>query len=164
MTYAFAQSATATITTSAEALFAYLDDQASLGSHMEKPSMMMMGGTMHYILDAAAGRAVGSVIRMEGRFLWIGLTVEEVVTERDPPRRKSWQTRGVPRLIIMGGYRMGFQIAPQNDAQLLSVAIDYDWPASGIGRMLAALLARTYARWCVGRMARDAARHFRQDA
>ena len=56
--------ATAIIPAAPDRVFARLDDLALLGSHMEKPSMMMMGGKMTYELDDAQGRAVGSVIRM----------------------------------------------------------------------------------------------------
>jgi hypothetical protein len=66
----------------APALFDHLDDQQRLAAHMEKPSMMMMGGRMSYELDAAKGRAVGSVIRMGGSVLWLNLFVEEVIAER----------------------------------------------------------------------------------
>ncbi len=39
MTYAHAAQAITDIATSADVLFDYLDDQASLGSHMQKPSI-----------------------------------------------------------------------------------------------------------------------------
>jgi len=142
------------------ALFAHLDDQERLASHMEKPSMMMMGGRMFYEFDADKGRAVGSVIRMGGSFLWIKLLVEEVVTVRDPPRLKVWETRGIPTLIIIGAYRMGFEISPADATSRLRVFIDYQRPSGVIGRVLGFLFAPLYARWCVGRMAKDAERHF----
>lgn len=142
------------------ALFAHLDDHERLGSHMEKPSMMMMGGRMSYEFDADKGRAVGSVIRMGGSFLWLRLFVEEVVTVRDPPRLKTWETHGVPRLVIIGGYRMGFEISPANATSRLRVFIDYQRPSGVIGQVLGSLFAPLYARWCVSRMAKDAERHF----
>lgn len=142
------------------ALFAHLDDQVQLGSHMEKPSMMMMGGRMFYEFDANKGRAVGSVIRMAGNFLWLRLLVDEVITVREPPRLKVWETRGEPRLLIIGAYRMGFEISSANAASALRVFIDYQWPSGVIGRVLGALFAPFYARWCVSRMAKDAERHF----
>ncbi|MDB5526542.1 MAG: hypothetical protein JWM58_4305 [Rhizobium sp.] len=46
MTYAHSAEAVVMVDASAEALFDYLDDQERLGSHMQKPSMMMMGGRM----------------------------------------------------------------------------------------------------------------------
>jgi hypothetical protein len=141
-------------------LFAHLDDQERLASHMEKPSMMMLGGRMFYEFDADKGRAVGSVIRMGGNFLWLKLLVEEVITVREPPRLKTWETRDAPQLVVIGAYRMGFEISPANDASALRVFIDYQRPSGVIGQALGALFAPFYARWCVSRMAKDAVRHF----
>lgn len=36
-------------------VFARLDDQARFGEHMERPSLMMAGGSMSYELDDAGG-------------------------------------------------------------------------------------------------------------
>ena len=44
---------------------------------------------------------------MNGRILGLKLSLDEVVTERDPPARKVWETVGVPRLLVIGPYRMG---------------------------------------------------------
>lgn len=69
-------------------------------------------------------------------------------------------TIGRPRLIVIGAYRMGFDIARDGAGSLLRVFIDYELPATLIGRVLGFLFAPMYARWCVARMARDAQRHF----
>lgn len=142
------------------ALFDHLDDQERLAAHMNKPSMMMMGGRMFYEFDAGRGRSVGSIIGMGGNFLWFNLFVEEAITEHERPHRKTWQTRGLPRLIIIGAYRMGFEIVEAGAASRLRVFIDYDQPTSLIGKLLGALFAPMYARWCVQRMAEDAKRTF----
>lgn len=148
------------VAASAAALFDHLDDQERLAAHMEKPSMMMMGGRMFYEFDAAKGRAVGSVIRMGGSFLWLRLFVEEVITDHEPPRLKIWETRGAPKLVIMGAYRMGLEIDPIDAGSRLRVFIDYQRPADLVGRVLGALFAPVYARWCVGRMAKNAPSQF----
>ena len=160
MTYSHADEATVEVRAPAQELFDHLDDQARLGAHMEKPSMMMMGGAMTYEFDEAKGLAVGSVIKMGGSFLGIKLHVEEVVTEHIPPRRKTWETRGWPRILIVGGYRMGFEITPSGERSNLRVFIEYDHPPTLIGRILAVVFAPMYARWCVSRIANDAARRF----
>lgn len=143
-----------------QALFDYLDDQERLAAHMNRPSLMMAGGRMAYAFDAARGRAVGSLIRMSGAFLGVPLFVEEVVTERERPWLKIWETRGVPRLLIIGGYRMGFEINDSKGMSRLRVFIDYDLPRSFVGRLLGLVFAPAYARWCVERMAKDAQRGF----
>jgi hypothetical protein len=160
MVYPFTESATTEVAAAPERLFEHLDDHARLAMHMERRSMMMMGGRMTYTFDEAKGRAVGSVIRMGGSFLGISLGVEEAVIERDPPRRKVWETIGHPRLLVIGAYRMGFEIEPRDDRSELRVFIDYSHPASPMGRVLGRLSAGAYARWCVRRMADDAVEHF----
>lgn len=154
------EEASATINASPKRLFDYLDDYAQLAAHMEKPSMMMMGGRMTYEFDEAKGRAVGAVIKMGGRFLGVGLSVEEIVVERMSPRRKVWETRGRPRLLVIGAYRMGFDVTPADEGSRLRVFIDYDRAPSLAGRILGAAFGPIYARWCVKRMAVDAERHF----
>jgi len=143
------------------AVFDYLDDPKRLGAHMEKPSAVMLGGNMRYAFDSGGGRTIGSVIAMQGSVAGLDLDVEEVVTERSPSR-KIWETRGEPHLLIIGAYRMGFDIEPAPAGAKLTVFIDYDLPRRGLQRVLGAAVGRLYARWCVSRMAKDAARHFQE--
>ena len=142
---------------SATSLFARLDDHRRLASHMEKPSWMMAGATMRVEADALQGQAVGSLIRVSGRVLGMDLEVEEVVTERTAPWRKTWETRSQPRLLVIGAYRMGFTIAPREARSHLVVFIDYRLPQRGFARVLGLLFGRAYAAWCTGRMTTDAA-------
>ena len=145
-------------------VFAYLDDQTRLAAHMEKRSMMMLGGRMTYAFDAGQGRAVGSVIRMGGHFLGLALVVVEVVTERTPPASKTWETRGPQRLLIIDSYVMGFETRAITEGTNARVYIDYRLPSSLPGRWLGLLFAGVYARWCVSRMLDDASRHFQTGA
>jgi hypothetical protein len=69
LTYTRSAQAFAEVDASPEVLFEYLDDPRRIGTHMQRPSTMMLGGRMSYVLDAAAGRAVGSVIRMRTEWL-----------------------------------------------------------------------------------------------
>jgi len=153
--------ATGTVAATPELLFEHLDDPHRLSSHMEKRSMAMMGSTMALDTDALGGRAVGSVIRMNGRMLAVPLALEETVTRREPPLLKAWDTNGEPRLLMIGAYRMGFRIAPAPPGSLLTVFIDYALPSAALPRLLGRLFAPAYARWCCRRMLADAAAHFR---
>ena len=92
--------------------------------------------------------------------LAINLAVEEVITERAPPLRKTWETRGEPRLLVVGSYRMGFIISPKGDRSRLSVFIDYQLPLRGVAYLLALIFGRVYAAWCTRRMATDAVAAF----
>ena len=135
------------------ALFEHLDDQTRLSAHMSKRSWKMGWGKMETILDAQGGRAVGSHIVLRGRVLGILLDLDEVVTERVPPTRKTWETVGEPRLLVIGAYRIGFTITSRTTAASeLCVTIDYDLPRRGLAFILGRLFGRSYARWCTRQM------------
>ena len=115
---------------------------------------------MEIELDDGLGQRVGSRIRLSGRVFGIPLSVEELVTERNPPHRKVWETTGRPRLLVIGPYRMGFEITSQESGSLLRVLIDYALPEGAVEHWLGYVLGRYYARWCTQRMVDDAVRHF----
>jgi hypothetical protein len=146
---------------SPQQLFAHLDDPTRLGRHMAKPSAMMLGGSMTYEIDERGGREIGSMIRMDGAMLGVRLSVEEVVTERIPPRRKVWETRGPQQMLVIESYRMGFDIKPDGTGAHATIFIDYVPSQKGIARLLGALFGPIYARWCVRRMAQDVQAHFK---
>lgn len=155
--YTLHEESSANIKASPARIFAALDDPARLSSHMSKSSWQMGGGKMETTVDAQQGRAVGSHIILRGRVLGIELFVEEVVTAHDVPLRKEWETIGTPRLLVIGPYRMSFDLNGSDGGSRLRVAIDYELPARGVGRVLGLLFGRAYARWCTRRMVKDAA-------
>ncbi|MEX0803301.1 MAG: SRPBCC family protein [Candidatus Binatia bacterium] len=152
--------ATALVAAQPQNVFAYADDPARLSSHMSESSWMMGGGRMQTELDAGRGKTVGSRIRLSGRVFGLELSVEEIVTARVPPQRKVWETTGSPRLLVIGHYRMGFEIASQEKGSLLRVYIDYALPQEGPARWLGLLLGRYYARWCTQQMVSDIVKRF----
>jgi len=145
----------------AEAVFSRLDDPKLLSAHMSRSSWMMAGSHMALELDASQGRAVGASIRMGGRVLGIALSLEETVTERSPPWRKAWATTGTPKLLVIGQYRMGYELTPQGHSSLLRVFIDWALPETPPARWFGRLFGGLYARWCTRRMADDARDYFR---
>jgi hypothetical protein len=147
--------ASATIAGAAESIFAVADEPDLLTKHMGRPSLMMGGGSMQCDLDALAGKAVGSVIRLTGKAFGLLIAADEVVEERSPPFRKIWATIGAPQLVVIRDYRMGFEIAEAAIGCQLRVWIDYAMPQSGLRLWLGRLLAPTFARWCVGNMVRE---------
>lgn len=151
--------AAARVAATPHTVFAHLDDQTRLAEHMSKPSLMMGGGKMTYDFDEQKGQAVGSHIRMGGSAFGLQLYLDEVVTERTPPRRKLWRTVGRPKLVVVGSYEMGFDLSAVDEGSALRVWIDYELPPRGLGRFVPAL-GDAYARWCVEQMVRDAVRAF----
>jgi Polyketide cyclase / dehydrase and lipid transport len=143
-----------------EEVFTYVDDPTRLSSHMSESSWMMGGSRMRIELDDNRGQRVGSRIRMSGRIFGRRLSLEEVVTEHNFPHRKVWETTGTPNLMVIGRYRMGFEVAPQGNGALLRVHIDYALPEGAPARWFGYLLGRRYARWCARRMVNDAVKHF----
>ncbi len=164
MSYGYSAVSRVRIQASVEALFDYLDDHRRLAGHMSQPSMMMLGGRMSYQFDRSEGREIGGRIRMTGTFLGMKLRVEETIVERWPPTRKVWETTGRPLLLVIGPYRMGFEIEAAQEGSDLRVFINYDLPPTMAGRLIGSFLGPTYARWCVDRIASDAAIRFQQSA
>jgi hypothetical protein len=149
---------------SAERAFSQLDDHRRLSSHMSKPSWKMGGGRMQIEFDAAQGKSVGSRIRLAERVFGVDICVDEVVVEHRPPVRKVWETVGSPRLLVIGHYRMGFELTPQATGSVLRVFIDYSLPETMPGRWLGRLLGLQYAKWCTQQMVDDAVKHFAKPA
>lgn len=115
---------------------------------------------MRTTFDSGLGQLVGSHIRLSGRVFGVGLYVEEVVTEREPPRRKEWETIGRPNLLVIGDYRMGFEVIPQPNGSQFRVFIDYALPKKAPFRWLGYLFGKSYAKWCTRQMAEGVAAYF----
>jgi hypothetical protein len=154
------EESSAVISASRERVFAALDDHSRLSSHMSKSSWRLGGAKMEIVVDAQQGRSVGSHIILRGSVLGVSLFVEEVVVAHDAPVRKTWETIGTPRLLVVGPYRMSFELQGSGTGTRLCVAIDYELPVRGVERLLGRLFGRLYARWCTQQMVRDAARLF----
>lgn len=154
----------ALVSASPERVFAFIDDHERLSSHMSQSSWQMGGGRMKTSLDNGRGQRVGSHIRMSRSVLGLELSLDEVVTERAPPRRKAWETVGSPRLLVIGPYRMGFEVTQAGSGSTLRVFIDYAFPTAWPGRWLGRVFGGYYARWCTQSMVNDAARQFASGA
>lgn len=144
----------------AEDVFAFVDDFTRLSSHMGTSSIMMMGSSMQTSFDAGLGRTVGSHVRMSGKIFGYSLFLDEVVREREPPRHKEWETVGTPRLLVIRGYRLGFDVATTGKSARLNVFIGYDLPATPGQRLLGKIFAPVYAKWCVRQMIDGAGANF----
>ena len=92
--YPLRDSVAVAVAAAPDALFALLDDPTRLGAHMQRRSWRTAGMRMDYVLDERRGQVVGAPIGLRGRLVGLRLNVDEVVIERDPPRRKVWETTG----------------------------------------------------------------------
>ena len=146
----------ALVNASAEDVFAFVDDHARFSSHMGESSWMMGGGRMSVDLDPSQAQAVGSHIRLSGCVFGVRLYLDEVVTWRDPPINKVWETVGVPQLLVIGAYKMGVQITPVSGGSRMRVFIDYERPKGWSTYWLGLLFGRFYANWCVKQILRGA--------
>lgn len=138
----------------------FVDDHSRLSSHMNESSWIMGGGRMSVELDDAKGQAVGSHIRLSGRVLGVPLYLDEVVTRRDAPREKVWETVGAPQLLVIGDYAMGVHVSPSRNGSRLRVFIHYAFSAGWVTYWLGRLFGGVYARWCVAQMLTGASNHF----
>lgn len=152
------EQAQARLAASVPKAFDWLDDHRHLSSHMASSSWMMAGSSLHTEFDERRFRAVGSRLRMHGRVLGLPLALQEQVVVREPPRRKAWETVGEPSLLVIGAYRVGFELEAAGGGAALTLRIDYQLPLRGVARCLGLMLGRAYARWCVRTMVRDAQR------
>lgn len=142
----------------AEKVFAYIDDHTRFSSHMNKSSWMMGGGKMETKVDEGKGQKIGSHILLSGTAFGIKIFLDEVVTSHQPPLIKTWETVGVPKLLIVGSYGMGIEIKSLNDQSQLRVYIDYDLPPTNtwLGRLFSGI----YAKWCVRQMIKGTREEF----
>lgn len=152
---------TALIAAAPEDVFAFIDDHSRFAAHMSGSSWMMGGGRMVVDVDAAKGQAIGSHIRLSGKAFGIRLFLDEVVIRRNPPAVKIWETVGRPRLLVIGAYRMGVEIAVDTRGSQLRVFIDYDLP-KGPTLVLGWLFGGYYAKWCVKQMLASTSERFRE--
>lgn len=150
--YPFHFEACADVADSPRSVFDALDDHRRLAAHMTSNSPMMAGARMTIHVDEGGGQAVGSHIGMAGRVLGVALRVDEVVTLYEPPSRKVWETVDEPRLLVIGRYRMGFDVESLGAGSRVRMWIDYRLPAGGFARWLGAVAHRFYARWCTQQM------------
>ena len=154
--YPFHQRIKVDVAAAAPQVFGILDNHRRLAAHMEKPSIMMAGATMHGATDTLNGRSVSSLINVRTLILGVNLAGDEVVTERIPPLCKICETQGEPRLLVIGSYLMGFTISDRGNRSRLAVFIHYQLPRNGFPRVFGLIFGGVYAAWCTRRLATDA--------
>ena len=156
MTWTRSLEETVVVGAAATTVFAWLDEPRNTGFHMSRPSLAMLGGALRLERVSAQTTGVGATYRSWGRVLGLPIDFTTAVTQWVPGREKTWRTVGKPRLIVLGDFQMRFSLASRDGGTNVVMAIDYSLPTRGIGRLVGAVLAAPYARWCLRRMVRDA--------
>jgi hypothetical protein len=141
--------------------FEHIDQPERLSAHMARPSWQLAGASMTIETDGGGGRRVGSHVRLADRMLEILLRVEGVVVEREPPKLKTWETIGQPRLMVIGRYHTSVRMDAWNDRSHVTISIDYALPAGAPVRWLGKAFGSLYANWRVRQMVRDLVHRFR---
>ncbi len=140
------------INASPERVFRYLDNMQSVGEHMMKSSMPLMGGKLKLERLSSNPTGVSATYRYRGRVLFLPIDFSETVIEWVETKRKIWKTIGTPKLIILGNYEMGFELEQTQEGTKAHLWIDYEIPRPWFGRILGMLLADWYSRWCLRMM------------
>lgn len=139
-------------------VFDLVDDHARYYAHVLRLARLL-GGRLDLRMDGDEARKAGSRITLAGRLFGQPLLLEEVVTRREPPYAKSWETVGTPRFLIVGGYRHDVRIEPDGGGSRLHAAFEYDLPAGG---WLRRKIGDVYGRKCVRELVQSAAKHFQR--
>jgi hypothetical protein len=147
---------TTTIAAPPARVFAWLDNPRNTGWHMSRPSLAMLGGALRVERLSAMATGVGATYRSWGRVLGLRLDFTTTVVRWVADREKVWRTIGDARLIVIGHFEMRFGIDPVDGGARLIMALEYELPSRGWGRLFGQVLAAPYARWCLRRMCRDA--------
>lgn len=145
----------------APSIFTFADEHRNFSAHMNQSSVMMGGGKMETRIDQGEGKKLGSHIEMQGKVFGLSLYLDEVITVREPPYRKVWQTVGDVKLIVIDTYQLGFEITPQGNQSILKVFIDYNLPKTIPTHILGILFGKSYAKWCVRQMISTTTEHFK---
>jgi len=147
---------TTTVSAPPARVFAWLDNPRNTGWHMSRPSLAMFGGALRVERLSATATGVGATYRSWGRVLGLRIDFTTTVVRWVADREKIWRTIGDPRLIVIGHFEMRFAVDPVDGGARLTMALEYELPSRGCGRLLGRALAAPYAKWCLRRMCRDA--------
>lgn len=145
------------IPASPEDIFDYVDDHSNFYSHVIKFTKLL-GGRMELQFDDGQGKSVSSHIRLFGNVLGKSLSLEEVVTKRERPSVKSWETVGTPNFLVVGKYQYTINIELKDKGSLLFVTFDFSPPEKS--GWLRRSISNVYAKICAREMAKMTRKYF----
>ena len=147
------------INSSAENVFAYMDNLGNTGMHMTQSSTMMMGSKLELEQLSENTTGVDSKFRWHGKMMGFTMDFTVVVTKWVKDKEKVWETIGQAKMIILGWYRMRLLITPEGQNTKAELSITYTKPKNILFRVIAFFLAPWYANWCLNSMLEDSKRN-----
>ena len=146
---------------SPEEVFVCIDDLGVTGMHMTKSSMPMMGGKMVLEFLSANRTGLNTKYRWTGKVLWMVMDFTVVVTKWVFGKKKSWETEGLAKMIIMSWFRMDLKVSGNEQRATATLSISYERPKGFFNRLLSFILADWYCRWCLKNMLNDTERQLK---
>jgi hypothetical protein len=140
---------------SAEAVFNCIDDLSVTGMHMTESSMPMMGGKMGLEYLSPSKTGLNTKYRWTGKMLGMALDFTVLVTKWVKGKEKSWETEGIPKMIIYSWFRMDLAVEGDHQKSTAHLSISYERPKGFLNRILSFILADWYCRWCLKNMLND---------
>lgn len=138
-------------------VFDYVDDHSRYYSHVIKFARLL-GGHMDLQMDESHGQSVGSHIRLSGKVFGRSLSLEEVITKREVPYIKTWETVGTPKFLIVGKYQYTVRVESKDHGSFLNISFDFSPPKkSGWFRLF---LSNIYSKMCAGEMVKMTRNYF----
>jgi hypothetical protein len=130
------------IHSTAEKIFAYMDDIANTGMHMTKSSMPMMGSKLELkqLSENAAG--LNSKFRWFGKMMGFTMDFTIAVTKWIKDKEKVWETIEKAKMIILGWYQMRLVISPEGQNTKAELSIAYTNPKNIFFKFIAFFLHR----------------------
>jgi hypothetical protein len=143
-----------------EKVFSFMDDYSKTGMHMTESSTMMMGSKLQLEQLSPNATGIGATYRWFGKMMGMTIDFTQTVSKWVQGVEKEWKTNGDVKIIIMGWYRMFWNLKPVEGGTLATIGIDYSAPREWYFKVLSFLFGGMYSRWCLNSMLRDTKKAF----
>ena len=146
-----------------ERVFETMDDLGVTGMHMTQSSAMMAGSKFRLTFLTSQQKGTGTCYRWYGNFLGMKIDFTVVVTRWIYGIEKVWETVGKPRLLIFSWFSMYLHTTKLTNGTLAELSISYKKPNGWFFRLVSALFAKKYCRWCLNNMFGDTRRKLQEN-
>ena len=143
------------IHSTAEKVFACMDDIADTGMHMTKSSIPMMGSKLELKQLSENATGLNSKFRWFGKMMGFTMDFTVVVTKWIKDKEKVWETIGKPKMIILGWYQMRLLVSAEAQNIKAVLSITYTKPKNIFFKFIAFFLAPLYSNWCLNNILQD---------